>query len=58
MGIPIGNYISHYGSGMDADEFIRQNADPIFLHENQMWELMDEENIMTDVEVCHDHPLF
>lgn len=29
--------------GMDADEFIRRNADPIRLHENELWELMDEE---------------
>jgi hypothetical protein len=24
--------------GMDADEFIRRNADPIWLHQNEMWE--------------------
>jgi len=31
--------------GMDADEFIRRNADPIWLHQNEMWEYMlnDEE---------------
>ena len=29
--------------GLDADEFIRRNADPIWLHQNGMWELMDEE---------------
>jgi hypothetical protein len=23
--------------GMDLDEFIRQNADPIWLHQNGMW---------------------
>ncbi len=28
--------------GMDVDEFIRQNADPIWLHQNEMWELMPE----------------
>ncbi len=28
--------------GMDADEFIRRNADPIWLHQNEMWEYMDE----------------
>ena len=28
--------------GMDVDEFIRQNADPIWLHQNQMWEFMPE----------------
>jgi hypothetical protein len=28
--------------GMDADEFIRRNADPIWLHQNEMWEYMYE----------------
>jgi len=27
--------------GMDADEFIRQSADPIWLHQNEMWEYID-----------------
>ena len=27
--------------GMDVDEFIRQNADPIWLHQNGMWEYMN-----------------
>jgi hypothetical protein len=27
--------------GMDVDEFIRRNADPIWLHLNEMWEYMD-----------------
>jgi len=27
--------------GMDVDEFIRNNADPIWLHQNEMWEYMD-----------------
>lgn len=26
--------------GMDPDEFIQQNADPIWLHQNEMWEYM------------------
>ena len=25
---------------MDVDEFIRRNADPIWLHQNVMWEYM------------------
>jgi len=29
--------------GMDMDEFIRRNADPIWLHQNEMWEYMVEE---------------
>ena len=28
--------------GMDVDEFIRRNADPILLHQNEMWEYMDQ----------------
>jgi len=24
--------------GIDANEFIQQNADPIWLHQNEMWE--------------------
>ena len=26
--------------GLDVDEYIRQNADPIWLHQNEMWEYM------------------
>lgn len=26
--------------GMPVDEFIARNADPIWLHQNEMWELM------------------
>jgi hypothetical protein len=29
--------------GMDMDEFIRRNADPIWLHQNEMWEYIDLE---------------
>lgn len=29
--------------GMDVDEFIRRNADPIWLHQNEMWEYMVDE---------------
>ncbi|MBM4092474.1 MAG: hypothetical protein FJ276_24080 [Planctomycetes bacterium] len=29
--------------GMDVDEFIRRNADPIWLHQNGLWEYMDNE---------------
>lgn len=28
--------------GMDPDEFIRLNADPVWLHQNEMWEYIDE----------------
>ena len=27
--------------GIDADEFIRRNADPISLHQNELWEDID-----------------
>ena len=27
--------------GMDVDELILRNADPIWLHQNEMWELID-----------------
>lgn len=26
---------------MDPDEFIRQNADPVWLHQNEIWEYID-----------------
>ena len=28
--------------GIDADEFIRRNADPIWLHQNEMWEYIEQ----------------
>lgn len=28
--------------GIDADEFVLRNADPIWLHQNEMWELLNE----------------
>jgi len=28
--------------GVDAEEFIRQNADPIWLHQNGYWEIIHE----------------
>lgn len=31
--------------GMSVDEFIRENADPIWLHQNEMWELIEPEDI-------------
>ena len=29
--------------GRDVDEYIQKNADPIWLHQNGMWEYMDQE---------------
>jgi len=28
--------------GIDVDEYIRRNADPIWLHQNEMWEDIDQ----------------
>lgn len=36
--------------GMNVDEFIRRNADPIWLHQNEMWEYMIDED---DKEIGH-----
>ncbi len=30
--------------GMDVDEFIRRNADPIWLHQNEMWEYLNNDD--------------
>ena len=30
--------------GMDPDEFIRRNADPIWLHQNEMWEYIHQDS--------------
>ncbi len=35
--------------GMDAEEFIRRNADPIWLHQNEMWEYMDQSEDQNDI---------
>jgi len=29
--------------GVPVDEFIRNNADPIWLHQNEMWEYMGDD---------------
>jgi len=29
--------------GMDVDDYIVQNADPIWLHQNEMWEYIETE---------------
>lgn len=43
--------------GMDVDELIRQNADPIWLHQNEMWEYieMEENSAWEDSEEYEDH---
>ncbi len=38
--------------GMDVDEFIQRNADPIWLHQNEMWEYIEsDENDENDEEI-------
>lgn len=34
--------------GMDVDEFIRRNADPVWLQQNEMWEYMNETGMKPD----------
>jgi hypothetical protein len=34
--------------GMPIDEFIEQNGDPILLHENEMWESIDDQHAISD----------
>ncbi len=33
--------------GMDAEEFIRQNADPVWLHQNERWDILHERGIVS-----------
>ena len=46
--------------GMGIDDYIRQNADPIWLHQNEMWEYMDQnqyhEEIDENIKVNDDEP--
>ena len=30
--------------GMEVDEFIRRNADPQWLHQNEMWEYLNQDD--------------
>jgi hypothetical protein len=34
--------------GMPVEEFIRRNADPIWLHQNEMWEYIDQNETQHD----------
>ena len=34
--------------GMPVEEFIRRNADPIWLHQNEMWEHIDQNENQDD----------
>lgn len=36
--------------GISVDEFIEQNADPIWLHQNEMWEYIEtEEDVLVPI---------
>ncbi|MEI6790067.1 MAG: hypothetical protein WCK42_02675 [Myxococcaceae bacterium] len=39
--------------GLDIDEFIRRNADPIWLHQNEMWEYMSATSNHRYTIVCY-----
>ena len=43
--------------GISVDEFIRNNADPIWLHQNEMWEYIEieEKSVSKNVEESHRH---
>ncbi|MGK2907430.1 MAG: hypothetical protein ACSLFH_13960 [Desulfuromonadales bacterium] len=36
--------------GMDADEFIRRNADPVWLHQHEMWVVLCEREMAEGIE--------
>ncbi|MGH7810215.1 MAG: hypothetical protein ACREP5_08070 [Candidatus Binatia bacterium] len=38
--------------GIDVDEFIRRNPDPIWLHQNEMWECIRQGNQTPKPELC------
>ncbi|MEA2109817.1 MAG: hypothetical protein U9P07_10405 [Pseudomonadota bacterium] len=40
--------------GMDVNEFIRRNADPIWLHQNEMWEYMETDEDQVHIEENED----
>jgi hypothetical protein len=40
--------------GIDVDEFIRRNADPIWLHQNEMWEVLHEREMAEGIKAMVD----
>lgn len=42
--------------GVDVDEFIRRNADPIWLHQNEMWEYIEEEKATSNTGTRQSRP--
>ena len=37
--------------GMGVEEFIQNNADPIWLHQNEMWEYMEQDKELVEKEI-------
>lgn len=44
--------------GLDVDEFIRHNADPIWLHQEGLWEYLMLDDEATENAADNDLPLF
>lgn len=42
--------------GVEVDEFIRRNADPIWLHQNEMWEYIEEEKATSNTGTRQSRP--
>ncbi len=42
--------------GMDEEEFVRHNADPIWLHQNGYWEILHEREMERDQESADEAP--
>ena len=40
--------------GVDIDEYIQRNADPICLHQNEMWEYLDTTESNENEEPCEE----
>jgi hypothetical protein len=36
--------------GLPIDEFIARNADPIWLHQNELWELMPQDDLPPEIQ--------
>ena len=42
--------------GEDVDEFIRRNADPIWLQQNEMWEYIEEDKTTSTIGTRQSRP--
>lgn len=42
--------------GVDVDEFIRRNADPIWLHQNEMWKYIEEDKAPSKIGTRQSRP--